>query len=236
MINVEMTKANGVTLATENTICNENVKVTIANGENLKAENIKKDVQIADVVGTLESSDVDYIEKTIKGEVFEYVIPTSITKLRYSGIIFTNISKLTIHEFVETIDSLAVSSNEHLEELIILSKGREIASGNSRTFGYNENLKKVYIGKDFSFNIYGYNASFHGSSKMENFVVEKGFKSFLCISQSTLFTRETLRAIIDNYADRTGQSALTFTIGSTNLAKLTEEDIAVATNKNITLA
>jgi hypothetical protein len=44
--------------------------------------------------------------------------------------------------------------------------------------------------------------------------------------------RQSLRAIINGLADRTGQSALTFAMGATNLAKLTAEDIAVGTNKN----
>ena len=42
--------------------------------------------------------------------------------------------------------------------------------------------------------------------------------------------------VFENLADRTGQDALTLTIGSKNLAKLTPVQIAIATNKNWTLA
>lgn len=47
--------------------------------------------------------------------------------------------------------------------------------------------------------------------------------------------RASLRAIINGLADLTGQTAQTLTLGATLLAKLTEEDIAIATNKNWTI-
>lgn len=56
----------------------------------------------------------------------------------------------------------------------------------------------------------------------------------LDISSSTLFTREALLEIIGNLKTVTRTKKLT--IGATNLAKLTEEDKAIATNKGWTLA
>ena len=56
----------------------------------------------------------------------------------------------------------------------------------------------------------------------------------LDISSSTLFTREALLEIIGNL--KTLTSTKTLTMGATNLAKLTEEDKAIATNKGWTLA
>lgn len=58
----------------------------------------------------------------------------------------------------------------------------------------------------------------------------------LDISVSTQFTREALLEIIGNLRDMTGSTPLTLTLGATNLAKLTEEDIALATEKNWTVA
>jgi hypothetical protein len=49
-------------------------------------------------------------------------------------------------------------------------------------------------------------------------------------------TRKSLRAVINGLADLTGQTTQTLTIGATLMAKLTEEDIAIATNKNWNLA
>lgn len=48
--------------------------------------------------------------------------------------------------------------------------------------------------------------------------------------------RASLRAVINGLADLTGQTAQTLTLGAKLIAKLTEEDIAIATNKNWTIA
>ena len=56
------------------------------------------------------------------------------------------------------------------------------------------------------------------------------------ISFNNLFTREALVEIIGNLRDMTGSTAKTLTMGATNMAKLTDEDIAVATDKNWTVA
>lgn len=56
----------------------------------------------------------------------------------------------------------------------------------------------------------------------------------LDISSSTKFTREALLEIIGNL--KTVTSTKTLKMGTTNLAKLTEEDKAIATNKGWTLA
>jgi hypothetical protein len=48
--------------------------------------------------------------------------------------------------------------------------------------------------------------------------------------------RASLRALINGLADLTGQTAQTLTLGETLIAKLTEEDIAIATAKNWTIA
>lgn len=56
----------------------------------------------------------------------------------------------------------------------------------------------------------------------------------LDIHYSTKFTREALLEIIGNL--KTVTSTKKLTMGATNLAKLTEEDKAIATNKGWTLA
>ena len=61
-----------------------------------------------------------------------------------------------------------------------------------------------------------------------------GMKSSFDISGSTLYTRDALVEILNNLATVT--SSRTLTMGSTNLAKLTEDDKAIATAKGWTLA
>ena len=58
----------------------------------------------------------------------------------------------------------------------------------------------------------------------------------LNISWSTKLEREALAEIIGNLKDMTGSTAKTLTLGSTLKAKLTADDIKVATDKNWTVA
>lgn len=78
---------------------------------------------------------------------------------------------------------------------------------------------------------------FYGCGKLKNVTLGNDFNcNNLVLSASTLYTRETILQWLNALADRTGQTANKLTIGATNLAKLTEEDILIATNKNWTLA
>ncbi len=75
----------------------------------------------------------------------------------------------------------------------------------------------------------------YGCNKLE-FLTLTNIKYNLNISSSTKFSQETLEALIDNLADLTGQTAQTFTMGSTNLAKVSQEKKDLATAKNWSLA
>ena len=78
------------------------------------------------------------------------------------------------------------------------------------------------------------NFIFIGCSSLET-IHMININSDLDISASTKFTREALLEIIGNLKARKSTHA-TLTMGSTNLAKLTDEDKAIATNKGWTLA
>jgi hypothetical protein len=56
------------------------------------------------------------------------------------------------------------------------------------------------------------------------------------ILSSTILDRASLRALINGLADLTGSTSQKLTLGSTLKAKLTAEDIAIATSKNWTIA
>ena len=68
------------------------------------------------------------------------------------------------------------------------------------------------------------------------FLTMTNIKVSFSISASTKFSQETLEALIDNLADLTGQTAQKFTMGSTNLAKVSQEKKDLATAKNWSLA
>ena len=75
---------------------------------------------------------------------------------------------------------------------------------------------------------------FYGCSSLEA-IHMININANLDISSSTKFTREALLEIIGNLKAQTSGSKK-LTMGATNLAKLTEEDKAIATNKGWTLA
>jgi surface protein len=79
-------------------------------------------------------------------------------------------------------------------------------------------------------------SSIIGNNTIED-VLSNGIK---CLSNikthltlnSTILDRASLRAVINGLADLTGQTSQTLTLGATLMAKLTEEDIAIAVSKN----
>lgn len=93
-------------------------------------------------------------------------------------------------------------------------------------------LTSVYI--PASCTSIGWNA-FSQCTALTDLRVGVGFNADLTITYvgNNRLTAETINAIIGNYADNSGK---TLTLGSTNLAKLSDEDKAVATAKGLTLA
>lgn len=76
-----------------------------------------------------------------------------------------------------------------------------------------------------------------GCLRLSNVTLGNGFNcNGLNLSVSTNFSPSTIESGLNALADRTGDTAYTLIIGSTNLAKLTAEQIAIATNKNWNLA
>lgn len=74
--------------------------------------------------------------------------------------------------------------------------------------------------------------AFYGCSSLER-ISMYGMKASFDISPSTKFTREALVEILNNLASVS--TTQTLTMGSTNLAKLTDDDKAIATGKGWTL-
>ena len=82
-------------------------------------------------------------------------------------------------------------------------------------------------------NVIGMRDMFKSCSNLKS-ILMTNIGADLDISASTKFEREDLLVILNNL--KTVTSATTLTMGATNLAKLTEEDKAIATNKGWTLA
>lgn len=79
-------------------------------------------------------------------------------------------------------------------------------------------------------------SGFFGSCGSLRHIHIKNFPVSFDISASTLFEESDLVEILNNLMDLTGKTSQTLTMGATNLAKLTDTEKAIATNKNWTLA
>lgn len=74
---------------------------------------------------------------------------------------------------------------------------------------------------------------FSGCTGLRNVTLENGFNcNNLNLNVSTNYSSDTILAMLEALADRTGETTYTLTIGSTNLAKLALEQVDIATNKN----
>lgn len=82
------------------------------------------------------------------------------------------------------------------------------------------------------------NAMFYNCSALENITLVGTLNpnQTLNFGYSKLLTVDSILSIFNALVDLTGSTAKTITLGSTNLAKLTDEQKAIATNKNWNLA
>ena len=75
--------------------------------------------------------------------------------------------------------------------------------------------------------------SFYGCSNVTELVVEDGFNATsFNLSHFSLLTADDIVAVMNALYDRTGRETYILTLGSTHLAKLTDEQKAIATDKN----
>lgn len=136
------------------------------------------------------------------------ILPESLDYIGESCFRSCKITNITIPNNVRTILGWAFGECKSLTTINLPSSLEKI---NTNPFHASTNLQFVELGQDFN-------------------------ADGLILSQSTKYSRETILQWLNALADRTGQTAYKLTIGATNLKKLTEEDIAIATAKNWTLA
>ena len=113
--------------------------------------------------------------------------------------------------------------------------GYVVFSGTNNS-GYKSYEAKVHLGRQDGCNItIKFVQTGNLPSRFTEVTVESGFRSDLDLSQLPYLTAESIVAIIGNLGDNNAYEAKTLTLGATNIAKLTEEQIAVATSKNYTI-
>ena len=162
----------------------------------------------------------------------DITIPNSITRIEAST--FTNcqtLQSITIPNGVTFIGNYAFYTCIKLDNITIPNS---VTSIGSYAFSDCTNLESITIPS--SVTSIG-SKSFRNLSNLTSVIIGDGFNANnLDLSASTLYTRETILQWLNALAERTGLTAYKLTIGATNLAKLTEQDILIATNKNWTLA
>ena len=145
-----------------------------------------------------------------------------------------NVNKLYVDvntaDGTKTLDHRNAFTSTKLKELYVTG----IWGGDLRSIVLNcTNLITVdFSGLDFS-NIVTNNWNpLNGAVNVENLRWGKNYSVSMSFSQNTKLTVDSLMSVINNLPDLTGSTAQTLTLGSTNLAKLSASQVAIATNKN----
>ncbi|MGN0661108.1 MAG: leucine-rich repeat domain-containing protein [Oscillospiraceae bacterium] len=116
-------------------------------------------------------------------------------------------------------------------EKIILPEG--FKSMTTNVFKNCTSLTEVYLpGTVTSIGV----SAFTGCTALEYVTLGQGFSASVNFSASDKFSADTIVAMFNSLADLTGDTAKTLTLGTVNLAKVTEEQKQIATNKNWNLA
>lgn len=160
-------------------------------------------------------------------------MPKNVASIGVSAFAYcTSLASVTIPEGIEQIGQEAFRNCSSLESITIPKSTTNIGYS---AFGNCKVLKNVTI--EFVELKNKIDRMFGNCTSLENVTLPDGFNTNnLDLSVSTLYSEETLVAILNALADRTGETAYTLKLGETNLAKLSEEQIAVATEKNWTIA
>jgi hypothetical protein len=91
-----------------------------------------------------------------------------------------------------------------------------------------ETLSLTTSPKDFDSTMFG------NCTALANLTIGEGWAVSIYLTGCSALTQESLHGMIENLADLTGSTAKIFQIGSTNLAKIDEEHIAMLQAKNWT--
>lgn len=178
-----------------------------------------------------EIDDNTKFRKLIDGSIETAVIPDGITLIKdYSFYWRDYLTSVTIPNTVTKIGAHAFDSCYQLNNVIVPHGVTFLDVG--CFYGCNH-LTTISLPNTIT--IFG-NQAFRGCTALANITMENGWNSDAQFNYSNGITVESLVGILNALFDRTAQSAKTITIGSTNLNKLTAEQIAVATNKNWNLA
>ena len=168
------------------------------------------------------------------------VIPEGVAEIK-AGIFYrdtspyytNNLKSVTFPSTLRTIGYQSFRNQSYITELVIPHGVKTISSN---AFSGCNGVQRLYLPNTLTSCS---NNAFTPTSNMTSFEVEQDFNCDL--SPNVVFSNANLSAdvmvnVFNNLKDRTGEQAYTLTFGATNIAKLTAEQIAIATDKNWNLA
>ncbi|MCI5656806.1 MAG: leucine-rich repeat domain-containing protein [Candidatus Pseudoruminococcus sp.] len=174
----------------------------------------------------------DLYESVLTGDVTEFVVPENWTNIRTCA--FRNcqsLSNVILHNNITHINFGAFFSCTSLTNITLPNKVVLVADN---AFNTCRSLTSINLPSSVTRVA---NTTFIGCKSLTNVTLGNNFNcNNLDLSASTNFSVDTLVAMLTALADRSNQSAYTLTLGATNLAKLSDEQKAIATDKNWTLA
>lgn len=162
------------------------------------------------------------------------VIPSSVTN--WGKYVLKN-STLNTLQFkaksnLKSLGSYALWENEITK--IYLPDRLEILSGNTYVIKNCTRLAYLWIPNTIMAQIP--KSAIYGCDVLTNIELQNGFDASCNFSNCTALTKTSMVAMFNALKNLKGSTAKSITLGSTNLAKLTEDEIAIATNKNWTVS
>ena len=172
------------------------------------------------------------------------VLPQSLTSL---GTYFLgycdSITEYTVPKWIKAIGSSCFYAMAGLKRLIFEDgySGKYSSSFLFCNTAFNcPNLEYIYLPASIDMDdSLSTSSSYHiggNCPKLEVVELGQGYSYSLNLSFCTKLTHDCLVSMLNALADLTGGTAKKLTLGSTNLAKLTDEEKAIATSKNWTLS
>lgn len=184
---------------------------------------------IEDMFGGGSSADTEYLKSMIERPTnAEIVIPQGTTVIGDEA--FYNFRTLRNVSIPNSVTSIGDYAFFGCTTLITLTIPNSVISIGADAFSGCKALTELIIPNSVTSIS---DTAFYGCYALTSVTLGQGFNcNNLNFSWSSRLSVETLVAMFEALADRTGETAYTLTIGGATLAKLTAEQKAIATNKN----
>ncbi len=193
-------------------------KMTDYNGKHAEIIGIPKNLKVIDAAG------FGFCLFTPR----DVVLPEGVTTIGKSAFAGTKMESIVIPSTVKSLPDQCFTISQ--VKTVTVKNGFETFEG--RAFEQCRQLTTAYIPNSIK-SVHSVLIPFKECNLLEFLTIENGFNANnLNLSNSTKYSAETIVSWLEALADRTGQDTYTLTIGSTNLEKLSLEQLDIALNKN----